>query len=535
MKNISTVAFTVGLGILCLCIFGFSLTGHYVWDDVYLVQFHPSLRPWDGWKALVLKDVWGGATGRHTQLYHPLPMLSFWLEAQTWGLSVWRSRLLNVWMHGCCGLGIYVLLRRWSISAMYAWCGVFVFVSHPIVTEPVMWLTGRHDLMGVLFGICALAVWPNASKPNQPWLRVGCASGCVLLAFFCKEPYLVLPLLLFFQGELQRDASALGKRRWLWYLLPILALLVGIGWRTFLGISAQSALLGRPVEFHAQSYTSILHHYLPLLFTWSDAPTLSRFTQAGRVQMWISVLWVLSIWSVLLVLWWRRGRREPVWGLLLFAGSSFLVLWSPHLLSMPMIGMFANRYAYFPWLFLSMFGVGMIWKLGMQLQSSQRVQIRRIFRGLMSAVVCILVCWGGWQTALRAHDWQSNEHLYAADIARTPDNGLAYYHYGHALRVRLGCRRALPFFRQATVLSPKYVRGWQNTVGCMIQLAMYREALPLARRAAQMASYHPQNHYHLGLLLLQLGQTQQAKSALLEALARNPRYLPALHLIRQIR
>ena len=89
------LAFLILAAVLLGASFGPHLRGEFVWDDIYLVEGNQALFRADGWRVLVLHDLWGPVTGKPSQLYHPVPMLSLWLQGMArsvpWQTSGWRT------------------------------------------------------------------------------------------------------------------------------------------------------------------------------------------------------------------------------------------------------------------------------------------------------------------------------------------------------------------------------------------------------------------------------------------------------------
>lgn len=529
-----TEVLLVGLaGVLCfVLVYGPHLVGAYVWDDVYLVQYHPALRAAEGWRVLWGADLWGGATGRASQLYHPLPMWSFWLEAQTWGLEVHKARMVNGLLHVGVGMLLWGLLFRWLSVRALAWLGALLFWMHPLMTETVMWLTGRHDSMAVLLGMFALWLWPIEGPFRVRTVMYALlASLCCAGALLCKEPYIVLPLLL----ALLPWCLAVPKRRLPWSavlpILPILAVLAVMWLRRSLGITSGSAQLYAPVAEHLQHFFGIGLRYLFQLFSWQGAPTIApyhpmswRFWIGGAAVVLLGIAWVVRC-----VLAARRSAESAedtasvrAWGLVLWGILAYGVCWIPHLLSLPMIGLWGNRYAYFPWVLLVMVAMG----AAVLLREWVSLPMQRaawVGGGL-------LLLWGGYATAQEAKHWRSNLTLYQADVLRDPTNGRAMYHFAHAIRIRFGCQRAAGLFLRAARLDPTYLRSWQNAAGCLLELGRYREALEPAREAVKRAPALARMRYNLALALSFSHQRKEALKEVTEALALSPDYAPAQRL-----
>src|SRR5690349_3298528 len=95
---------------LCTALFAGHLAGDFAWDDVPLVAQNASLTAPGGLRQILTQDLWRSAGQASTQLYHPLPMLTFWLEAHTHGLQIVALRLVNVGLHLGCALAFWALL-----------------------------------------------------------------------------------------------------------------------------------------------------------------------------------------------------------------------------------------------------------------------------------------------------------------------------------------------------------------------------------------------------------------------------------------
>jgi hypothetical protein len=81
---------------------------------------------------------------------------SLWLQGMTTGLAIEWLRAFNVLLHLLCVLLWGLWLRRQGVGGAILAGAVTVVLLHPSVTEPVMWITGRHDTLGVLLVLAAL-------------------------------------------------------------------------------------------------------------------------------------------------------------------------------------------------------------------------------------------------------------------------------------------------------------------------------------------------------------------------------------------
>jgi hypothetical protein len=517
----SLVAFLIVAAVLLGTSFGPHLRGEFVWDDVYLVEGNQALFRADGWRVLLQHDLWGPVTGKPSQLYHPIPMLSLWLQAMAHTGSVTGFRLANLALHGlCAGLLCLFLLRR-GVGRGAALAAAVVFLVHPSVTEPVMWITGRHDTLGMAFMLTALLLWPVEGRGI--WLRSSLAGLAATTAFLCKEQFLVVPVLLLVYtvvGTRGRKHGLSARRRWLILLLPCAGLAAALLWRAHLGIRLGSDELARGFARQLVSYATIVWHYGFQLVSLGNSATLDRFIPLGPWAATGVLLLLLAAGTLLTWAWWREPAR---FALPLFGVSWFCLSLVPFVAAVPHIGFYGNRYAYSPLGGLTAAAAGLLAPLAGRV----RGRLSRLWLAAGALLTMILVL----STSSAASNWRSDLSLYRADLLRDPDNGIAHYHYGYAVLRRRGCGEALPMFLAATRLAPSYARGWHNLAGCLENLGRAAEAEAPARRAVELEPDNARNQYNLAVALAARGDGTGATRALQQCLAREPWFKPARELL----
>jgi protein O-mannosyl-transferase len=505
------IAAIVALGIA----FGPFLCGDFVWDDAHLIRDNPLMTDQAGWMRLLTSDVWGPATGRSTQLYHPVPMLSIWAQVQSGTGSVVGLRIGNVVVHAVAVALFGVWLHRRGLQHWTATLTALTVLVHPTVTEPVMWITGRHDSLAVVAVLGALLAWPARAGAPAADLRALGAGVLAALAFLCKEPYIVAPLLLIGWHSLAlftqrrrpttRDAA--------WVLAATLPLGLAIGWRLSLGISLASSRASAPLPALSRDYPSIVVHYLVQLVTFGNGPTLAGYVPLGP---WASVLALTALVATTAALVRSAMRRGGPLVVACFGWGWFLVSLAPHVISVPTLGLYANRYGYF-----GLFGLATC--LGSLVEAVPPKAVGRTSGMIrVAALAAILVL--SLVTASYARNWRSNLTLFGADVDSDPRNGFALYHLGTAVLADRGCPAALPLFERAARLAPGYDRPWHNAAGCLIRLGRLAEARPFAARAVSLAPGDPRRRYNLGVALMGAGEVASGVRELEVAVALDPTY-----------
>lgn len=524
-RRVGTARASAFLGVLLLgTAFGASLDGDFVWDDASLIEHNAAMTRADGWRTIATRDLWGGATGNSTQLYHPVPMLTLWAQARVSGVRVWPLRLGNLGIHALAVVCLAAWLARHGLPIAVTATAALLLLVHPSVTEPVMWLTGRHDLLGVLCTLAGLWSWPQGDAPVRAGraLVAGVAFGA---AFLCKEPYLVafaLPVLLTMCtcARARRRPRAHEVARLAIALLPVLA---AVGLRLGLGISLGATQARAPIAEQARHFAGVVLHYAMQFARFGDGPTIAPYTPIAPLAAVATWAVMLAITGALGVLAWKNVRHFPV---ACFGWAWFLVALAPHVVSVPSLGLFGNRYGYFALFGLVVCASGLVASLPPL--SSARM------RAFARAAVVALGVTLAFATSVEARAWRSNLELYGRDLERDPSNGHALYHYATAVLDRDGCAKALPLFILASELAPNYSRPFHNAAGCAIDTQQPALALRFARHEIALAPENGGAHYNLAVALFATGDARAATQALREALRLDPKHAAARRLQAQM-
>ncbi|MGO8996873.1 MAG: hypothetical protein ACLQVI_26465, partial [Polyangiaceae bacterium] len=90
----------------------------------------------------------------------PLLLLSFALDRVVWGLRPGPYHAEEILLHLADVCMLFRLARRLRLSPMEACAVATLLAVHPLVVEPVCWVTGRKDLLStaMVFGASLLAM-----------------------------------------------------------------------------------------------------------------------------------------------------------------------------------------------------------------------------------------------------------------------------------------------------------------------------------------------------------------------------------------
>ena len=108
--------------------------------------------------------------------YLPFYYASFWIDYAIDGKEPSIYHWLNICWHVLNAFLLFLLGRRILQSSLFGFLAAAIFVVHPVLTESVVWASGRKDLLSSAFMLLALNLWCRA-KPGSSWAKEYCGSG----------------------------------------------------------------------------------------------------------------------------------------------------------------------------------------------------------------------------------------------------------------------------------------------------------------------------------------------------------------------
>lgn len=162
----------------------------------------------------------------------PVTLLSYRVEHALVGFDrPWVQHAVNVALHlGNVAL-VYVLARRLRLDTAMAALAAVGFGLHPVVSEPVAWVTGRKDLLALGFGLGAVLLALGTPTGSRRWAR----TACFLLAVLSKPVALgLLPVLVLLAANAEQGQGGAGRvgraLRASWAEVAIVAVYLPVTW-----------------------------------------------------------------------------------------------------------------------------------------------------------------------------------------------------------------------------------------------------------------------------------------------------------------
>lgn len=467
----------LGLGLvllLALWAFGPSLGFGFVeWDDPDFLTQNP----------LVVDAAHTSLTDQllTPNLGYPIPVTvtSYRIENALFGVAqAGPYHASNVVLHLLAIAVLFLLARRFGLSALGATLCCTLFALHPAVAESVSWVTGRKDLLATLGTLAAVAFAQQALRvPERTrafWSALIASAVCCVLALLSKPTGAVAPVVagatLLLQRRRREGVLLVVKV----YALPVLITLASIpaallhheaihGHRDVAGVGAWLREIWYALGYHLGIIGMVRPNAAKYLPPWPPP-----FDASVDLLPLLVIALVVLLYRALKL----REHRAVAIGLVL-AVSTYL----PSSNVIPLTRITADAYVH-----CSLAGLGLF--LGAVLDAEQARLPR--FRALwiaVTAMVALVLAVEARGSSARFFDSYS---LWAADYEQFPNDYRLCRNRANGAYQRLGPQAALEHYRAcAQRFGPEAFQ--RNEALMLVELGRFDEAEPLLRQLLQQA------------------------------------------------
>lgn len=456
-------------------------------DDGLYVAANPRVQQGLSWSGIA----WAFSAWNFIY-WHPLTFLSHMLDVTVFGLDPGWHHLVNAALHAANGALLFLLLFRMTGAKWPSAAAAALFALHPMRVESVAWVAERKDVLSGLFFLLTLwtyHAWTQRRAPHWSWLV------CGVLGLMAKPMLVTMPfvLLLIDRWPLARTDTFVRR---VVEKAPLFALSFGIAALTYAGqeaygARAELAQAGLSVRLANAAVSYV--HYLGKTF-WPE-PLAVFYPYRLRIPASETAL-CLALLACLSALCWWMGKRRPylLTGWLWFAGMLVPTIGFVQVGAQSM----ADRFAYLPSIGLA---ITLVWL------AAERPSRATVAAAVAVLGACTIVSWR------QAGYWRDSVTLFSHAVEVTADNSLARHNLGFALANRGEHAAAVPQFREAVRLEPRYFQGYYNLGRSLDALGNKAEALGEFERAITVKSDYAEARFARATILQQLGRVAEAEPA----------------------
>ncbi len=508
------------LHILFIAVLGFLIysnvyNNEFTFDDIPIIVENPAVRDIKNIPLLWEKFNTRFLTG-----------ISFALNYATGGLRVAGYHIVNILIHVINAFLVYVFVRT-LLRAPYfrnipisiqggrvAFFSALIFLSHPLQTQAVTYITQRATSLAVLFYLVTLICYLKA-RLNQKPLLMGLAFAAALAGSFSKEMTATIPLMLltiefFFFGKGKPGIAGLA-----FFTIPVIifsALLLGRHDHSLLSLGRQLTTTPFDPKYLFTQIT-VLSTYLRLLVFPAnqnldyDYPLAAGFFEP-RV---LFSLFVLTALVGIAVSQFKKNR------LISFCVAWFFLTTSVEFMACSIVqrDMIFEHYLYLPMIGFSIFISSALF---LWLEKPKRVTV------LMAVLILIFSI----LTYQRNSIWRNNMTLWQDVLAKSPHKARPYNNLGIAYAKKGDYDTAAIYYQKALELDPSMALVYVNLGVDYGKKGDYDKEIEYNQKALILDPTLVQAYSNVGLAYAQKGLYDEAFTYTQKAIELDPLYAPAL-------
>jgi tetratricopeptide (TPR) repeat protein len=503
-KQHAIAVFAVASAVWVFFIYRRALGGQFLYDDVPQIVSNAALLSWRQTLGYFLSPVAFSSEYLSVggSFYRPLLWLSLGLDRRIWGPNPVALHLVNMALHWLNGLLLFTLLRRTRVVTTVCAVASFIWLSVPINSEVIAWISGRYIAIFCLFLLLALLA-ADFYLQRLRWLYLVIYWVMAMAAMLSYEAgVLVLPLtLLWLYFKETRSGEC-----WMWLssvgLLALAADFVIRGAVNAQLPSGPHSIISAGVVFF--KYLSWM--VLPLQMSVERSTDMP----ADGFSLIAAAAWCGVIGLIAAAYYLHKYLPNATLGL------AWLVLTVlPFCGIVPNYQGMAERYLY-----VASAGLTLV---AASLFDSTRGRLRLLAGILMAA----WFCWGTVRLQARLKDWKDEATLDRASLLATPKSAVLLFNLGVSEAQQGNLAAAEENYRRAITANPRHTSAMLNLGNVLRARKSYPEAIAVYQRLLQIDPEAADGWTNLGNVYGERGELEMAMHAYEQAARLKPESLEA--------
>lgn len=405
------------LAVVFIAYFG-ALSNGFVTDDNIYVLGNPQVTG----KATLREIFTSTYPPNHPEqgLYRPIVTLSYLADFKFWHGFFRADRfngfhLTNLLIHSINSILLLVLLSKLGLSTRTRFLSAILYAAHPALSEAVIWIVGRAELLSATFGLIGLIILLH--RPNLRGI-LGFAA-CWVLSMLCKESGFsfaaIAPALVWYQFSQTESKTQKTPFRWIEFVISIIvAGAIFLTLRTKIigswhpAMAAYEGVVSTPIRM-----VTALGTLLKYILLWFWPHPLTIYHAVAPASSIAAGIPALIAWFVLVFLAWKLLKKFPWFALATFWFCTSIFIVSN--LVVPIGAVFGERFAYTPLMLFAPCTILALEKFCSKFLHDDKSP-------MPAAVTLVVVLIFGALIWLRTPDWKSNVTLWESALKVSPDS-----------------------------------------------------------------------------------------------------------------
>src|SRR3989338_4902478 len=419
----------------------------------------------------------------------PILMLSFALNYEFGGLKLFGYHLVNIVLHIFTSFIVYLIISISIRNSLYHKTILFsylipliaslFYLTHPLTTESVTYLSSRSSILSAFFYIFALFLFIKGNEEGKNYIIY--SPLCLifyLLSIWSKQIGITLPAMVFFydyffiaRGNLQDI-----KKRFAQYYFPLivasfLIVLMSLSFAITLKSpdSAQREFYPHILTEVTIAFYYLKHFLFPINLNFDPYfPLIASLLQSK---------FILSLFFILLLIFIAKKLFRDS-KLISFGIVWFLITISPHLL-IRLQDLMCERWLYLPLIGITFFVAGILIKV-MEFGSGKHSFL------LFCSILLILIFLSAG-TIKRNEVYNDEALLWSDAMKKSPDKARPYHNLGVVYLGRNKNDEAIELYKKSISIEPNFPQSYNNLGAAYIRKGKTEKALKFFKIAVKMA------------------------------------------------
>ncbi len=427
------ILFLIAILVIVFLLYINTLDNPFIWDDEVIIESNKFIQEDFELGQIFTKGIWG-AKLQANSFYRPINALTFAFDYMIWESNPFGFHLTSIFLFLVFLVILFFLLLRLGFNKLLVFGLVLGFGVHPINTEAVSYISGRADILMLIFS--GLSFFFFIKGLNKKKIKYYIFSLFLLLfALLSKENAIVVPFLIGFYCLLFHKKKY--KEFFKWLCLQITISFLYFIFRLFLlsqsntislSTIAKATLFQRLITLPRVFFTYIVKTTLPFQLHMEYLFVVENILSLDFI---LGLIFVIGFFFVILKF--LDFSKKA-----LFLTGWFFIGLLPFLNIYPTLTATLREH----WVCFSMIGL-----LGLLL-----LVVKKIFQdfnfkkasfiGLIVFFIIIFLYWSGY-TVLRNNQWQNPKEFYKHDLKYEPNSfllhnnlGVEYFREGNFLKAQ---------------------------------------------------------------------------------------------------